>query len=250
MDLAIKNKVAIVTGSGGGIGAAIAKLFAEEGARVVITDINAEAARNYAAQLKGEGHEALAIACDVSNAEDVDNLVKKTVEAFGAVDILVNNAGFVRDKRITKMEEADWDDVLATNLKGPWLCSRAVLPFFAENNWGRIINISSRAWWGNPGQSNYSSAKAGVVGLTRSLAMEWGKKNITVNAIAPGLILTEAALNLPNFERVKEGALAKNTVARLGEPVDIANMVVFLASDRAAYINGELIHVTGGRYAG
>jgi 3-oxoacyl-[acyl-carrier protein] reductase len=250
MNLHLTNKVALITGAARGIGAAIAHTFAEEGVSVVIADINLKAAETYASQLRNEGFSALAVECDVASPEQVDNMVATTVEHFNGVDILINNAGFVRDKRITKMEIDDFDSVLACNLRGPWLCSRAVLPHMADNEWGRIINISSRAHWGNPGQSNYASAKAGIIGLTRSLAMEWGRKNITVNAVAPGLVVTEAALALPHWEKVRDGALAKNTVPRLGEPQDIANMVVFLASDRAAYVNGDLVHVTGGRYAG
>ena len=176
--------------------------------------------------------------------------MQATVERFGGVDILVNNAGFCRDKKITRMAVEDWDSVITVNLKGPWLCSRAAIPHMVEQQWGRIVNISSRAHWGNPGQCNYSSAKAGVIGLTRSLAMEQGRHNITVNSVAPGIILTEGLKGLPHFEKIAEAALEKNTVPRLGEPEDVANTVAFLCSDLAGYINGELIHVTGGRYAG
>jgi 3-oxoacyl-[acyl-carrier protein] reductase len=250
MKLKLKERTVIVTGSASGIGAAIARLFAEEGANVVITDIDEGAAESYTATLTDEGYTALAVPCDVTDANQVETLMQKTVEAFGGVDVLVNNAGFCRDAGILKMLEDDWDNVIATNLKGPWICCKAVLPYMGERGWGRIVNISSRAHWGNPGQSNYSSAKAGVIGLTRSLAMEQGRRNVTVNAVAPGFILTEGMAGLPHLEKIKKGALEKNTVPRLGEPDDVANMVVFLCSDRAGYINGELIHVTGGRYAG
>jgi 3-oxoacyl-[acyl-carrier protein] reductase len=250
MNLNLDNKTAIVTGSARGIGASIARLLASEGANVVITDISADATHSFSTELNDAGYNSIALPCDVTDEDQVEALVQATVERFGGVDILVNNAGFCRDKKITRMDVEDWDSVITVNLKGPWLCSRAAIPHMAEQQWGRIVNISSRAHWGNPGQCNYSSAKAGVIGLTRSLAMEQGRHNITVNSVAPGIILTEALKGLPHFEKIAEAALEKNTVPRLGEPEDVANTVAFLCSDLAGYINGELIHVTGGRFAG
>lgn len=250
MDLELGKKVAIVTGAATGIGACVARTLAQEGASVAIFDVNRTSGAATAESLNSEGFTAGFYFCDVANAESVELAVDGVRKELGNVDILVNNAGFVRDARITKMLEEDWDAVINTNLKGAWLCSKNCLSDMAEGGWGRIVNISSRAHWGNPGQSNYSSAKAGVVGLTRALAMEWGKKNITVNAIAPGLILTEMVKGLHNFDRVIEGAQARNTVPELGVPEDIAYTVSFLCSPKSKYINGELVHVTGGRFAG
>ena len=189
MNLQLKNKTAIVTGSARGIGASIARLLAREGANVVITDISAEATQSFCNTLKEEGHNAFALPCDVTDEQQVEDLIQGTVEHFGGVDILVNNAGFCRDKKITRMPVEDWDSVITVNLKGPWLCSRAVLPHMIEQAWGRIVNISSRAHWGNPGQCNYSSAKAGVIALTQGAAQEYGPK-IRVNCVSPGVIRT------------------------------------------------------------
>ena len=249
MNLGIQGKVAIVTGSGRGIGEAIARTLAEEGAKVAIVDVDTEKAESTASTLQAEGHEAYAIPCDVSDMASVDAMTTLCVEKFEGVDILVNNAGFCRDKSILKMQESDWDAVLDTNLKGAWACSKAAIPHLSKGGMGRIVNISSRSHLGNPGQTNYSAAKAGVIGFTKSLAMEQGRRNITVNAVAPGFILTDGMRAIENFEELQAIALAKNTVPRLGTAQDIANMVTFLCSDKTGYINGEVIHVTGGRYS-
>jgi 3-oxoacyl-[acyl-carrier protein] reductase len=248
VELGLKNKVAIVTGSGRGIGAVTARALAEEGAKVVITDIDAETTEATRAELEADGYAAIGVVCDVTDAAQVDALVARTVEAFGAVHILVNNAGFPRDNYITKMPEQDWDAVVGVILKGAYNCSRAVVPHFMEQHWGRVVNISSRAYLGNPGQTNYAAAKAGIIGFTRALGMEQGRFNVTVNAIAPGFIATDMIEALPNYDRIKSRALAMNTVPRLGTERDIANGVVFLASDAAEYISGETLHITGGRY--
>ena len=248
MELGLKDKVAIVTGSGRGIGAVTARALAEEGAKVVITDIDPQTTKATCAALVADGYNAIGVACDVTQETQVETLVSRTVEAFGAVHILVNNAGFPRDNYITKMPEQDWDAVVGVILKGAYTCSRAVVPYFMEQKWGRVINISSRAYLGNPGQTNYAAAKAGIIGFTRALGMEQGRFNVTVNAIAPGFIATEMIESLPNYDRIKSRALAMNTVQRLGNERDIANGVVFLASDAAEYISGETLHITGGRY--
>jgi len=248
VELGLKDKVAIVTGSGRGIGAVTARALAEEGAKVVITDIDPETAEATRAALEADGYDAIGVVCDVTNEAQVEALVARTIEAFGAVHILVNNAGFPRDNYITKMPEQDWDAVVGVILKGAYNCSRAVVPHFMQQNWGRVINISSRAYLGNPGQTNYAAAKAGIIGFTRALGMEQGRFNVTVNAIAPGFIATDMIESLPNYDRIKSRALAMNTVPRLGTERDIANGVVFLASDAAEYISGETLHVTGGRY--
>ncbi|MXO60661.1 SDR family oxidoreductase [Altererythrobacter salegens] len=166
----------------------------------------------------------------------------------GPVDILVNNAGLTRDSHIGKMDEDDWDAVVDVVLKGAFLCTKAVLPFMIERQWGRIINIASRAYLGNPGQANYSSAKAGLLGLTRSMALENGRHNITVNAVAPGIVDTPAVRGLRHFEKIKANAEASLPLPRLGRVEDVAAAITFLASEAAGYITGDVLHVTGGRY--
>jgi 3-oxoacyl-[acyl-carrier protein] reductase len=171
------------------------------------------------------------------------------VRAFGTVHVLVNNAGFPRDNYLTKMPESDWDAVIDVVLKGAYLCSKAAVPHMIGQKWGRIINISSRAHLGNPGQANYSAAKAGLLGFTRALCYEDGKFNITVNAVAPGFIETELVQSLPSYDAIKERTIRSTPVPRLGHVRDIADAVLFLASERAGFITGEVLHVTGGRYS-
>lgn len=249
MDFGIQDRVALVTGAAGGIGASVAAMLGEEGVQVAIGDINADAAEAEAARLRGLGLRALAVRIDVADAASVTEAVKVTTDTYGKnIDILVNNAGFTRDKRITRMDEADWDAVIDVVLKGAFLCTKAVLPGMIEHQWGRIINISSRAYLGNPGQANYSSAKAGLLGLTRSMAMENGRFNITVNAVAPGIIDTAAVRNLPHYEKIKANAEASLPLTRLGRVEDVAAAVAFLASEPASYITGDVMHVSGGRY--
>jgi len=249
MDLNIADKVAIVTGSGTGIGAACARALADEGVAVVITDVNGDAAQQVCNELVGKGQKAIAVQCDVSSAKQVEALVKATVDAFGSVHILVNNAGITKDNYIIKMSEEEWDAVINIDLKGQWLCSRAVGKIMMDQKWGRIVNISSRALYGNKGQSNYSAAKAGVLGLTGALSIEFGKFNITVNAIAPGFIMTDMVKNSEHFEIIKGRAETYCRVNRLGEPEDIAAAVLYFASDRSGYVTGETLHVSGGRFS-
>lgn len=248
MDLGLAGRIAVVTGAAGGIGAGICRCLGAEGATTIIADIDSGKARDQAAMLGSQGFSAFAAGVDVIDAESVSVLALKTVEAFGKIDILVNNAGFQRDKRIVNMAESDWDAVVDVVLKGAFLCSKAVLPGMLDNKWGRIINISSRAHLGNPGQANYSAAKAGLLGFTRALALENGKHGVTVNAVAPGIIDTPAIRGLSHFEKVRENAERTTPVPRLGTVEDVAYSVAFLASDRASYISGEVLHVTGGRY--
>ncbi|PZP92961.1 MAG: beta-ketoacyl-ACP reductase [Variovorax paradoxus] len=249
MQLGLIDKVAIVTGSGRGIGAEAARVLAEEGARVVVTDIDAQAAAGHCAALQRDGFQAIDIAADVTKAEDVRRLVQSARDAFGGVHVLVNNAGFARDARITKLSEADWDAVVDTVLKGAFLCTQAVAPVMAAQHWGRVVNISSRAHLGNPGQANYSAAKAGILGFSAALALELGRDGITVNTIAPGFIETDGVRNLPHYQKIKDNAIARTPIGRLGVPRDIASVVAFLASEEAGYITGATLHVTGGRYA-
>lgn len=249
MNLNLGNRVALVTGSGRGIGADTAMALAEEGCKIVVSDVDRDSAADSAKILAHAGHDVIAVRCDVTNESDVAAMVAAAEDAFGGIDILVNNAGHLKDGYLTKMSEAAWDSVIEVILKGSFLCSRAVLPGMMEKKWGRIINISSRSIFGNPGQTNYSAAKAGLIGFTRALALEQAKFGITVNAIAPGFILTEGMKSLPHYEKLREAATAKNPVGFLGEPRDVSNSVLFLASEAARYITGTTIFVTGGRYA-
>jgi 3-oxoacyl-[acyl-carrier protein] reductase len=249
VDLNLKGKVALVTGSGRGIGAAMVRAYAAEGARVVVNDINADNAAAVARSLAGEGHDAIGLACDVTDADSVARLAQQVEQAFGGVDILVNNAAWTKDVYLTRMDPALWDQTMDVILKGTFNCSQAFLPKMMERRWGRVINISSRSLFGNPGQTSYSAAKAGIIGFTRALALEQGKFGITVNAIAPGFIMTEGMKSLPKFEELREVAVARNPVGFLGEPQDIANAALFLSSDAARYISGTTLYVTGGRYS-
>ncbi|HDR9762385.1 MULTISPECIES: SDR family NAD(P)-dependent oxidoreductase [Burkholderia] len=248
MDLGLSGKVAIVTGSARGLGAATARRLAQEGASVVVTDINAELAQATAQALRDEGLAAHCVVGDITKAADVQRLVDETVAHFGGVHILVNNAGAPRDKYLVKMSEDDWDFVMTVMLKGAFLAARAVMPHFIEQGWGRLINISSRAHLGNPTQANYSAAKAGLIGMAKALSMEEGRYGITANCVAPGFMETEMVQALPTYETIKDRAVAAQPIKRVGRPDDIADAVAFLASERAGFISGEVLHVTGGRY--
>jgi len=248
MDLQIKDKVAVVTGSARGLGAATARRLAEEGAKVIITDILKEQAHATAAALLADGLQAHCIVADITHGTEVQRLVDETVLHFGGIHILVNNAGFPRDKHLVKMSEEDWDLVMNVMLKGSFLATKAVMPKFIEQRWGRVINISSRAHFGNPTQANYSAAKAGLIGMAKALAIEEGRYGVTVNCVAPGFMETEMVQALGSYETIKERAVAMQPIKRVGLPNDIADAVAFLASERASFITGEVLHVTGGRY--
>lgn len=248
MDLGLKDRVAVVTGSARGIGAETARMLAQEGMAVVVTDIDGEGAAAAARAIVASGAKAIGVKCDVRKEEDVRAMVAAGRDAFGRIDVLVNNAGLVKDRSLVKMDEADWNLVLDVSLKGVFHCCRAVLPVMNERKWGRIINISSRALFGNPGQTNYSTAKAGLIGFTRALSFEQARNGITVNAIAPGFIETDYIQSLPNYGKIRESALAKNQVPFAGETRDIASAVVFMVSEPARYITGTTLFVTGGRY--
>jgi len=184
----------------------------------------------------------------VTDVNFVQELVAHTVAELGGLDVLVNNAGITRDKLIRDMTLADWDDVLNLNLRATFLCCKFATPHMVEKRWGRVINMSSRAHLGNKGQTNYSASKAGVIGLTRSLALELGKFGVTANCIAPGIIATPGVTSLPHYDRLVERVAPTLPIPRLGTPDDVAGVAAFLASDDAAYVTAETIHVSGGRY--
>ena len=244
----VKDRVAVVTGSGRGIGETTVHRLSEEGAMVVVTDINEKGAIKVANDIKARGGKAVAVKTDITKIAEVEALMEMAVKEFGRLDILVNNAGFNRDMLVKDMTEKDWDDVIDTDLKGAFLCAKFATKYMVEQKYGKVVNISSRAWHGNPGQANYSSAKAGIIGLTKSMAWEFGRFNINVNAIAPGIIATELMKGHPKFEMIKERQLANMPIKRLGEPIDVANTILFLVSDEASFISGEVIHVSGGRF--
>lgn len=242
----LEGKVAVVTGASRGIGRAIALKLAEEGAKVVVNYSGSQAkAEEVVAMIQENGGEAIAVQASVSQTEEVTALMDAAVKTYGSLDILVNNAGITRDNLIMRMKEDEWDDVLNTNLKGVFLCTKAVTRQMMKQRAGRIINISSIVGVaGNAGQANYVAAKAGVIGLTKTTAKELASRNILVNAIAPGFIETEMTEQLP--EDIKQGMLTQIPLAKLGQPEDIAKAVAFLASDDANYMTGQTLHIDGG----
>ncbi|KQL19059.1 3-oxoacyl-[acyl-carrier-protein] reductase [Cytobacillus solani] len=242
----LERKIALVTGASRGIGREIALGLAKQGADVVVNYSGSEdRANQVVAEIKELGRNAIAVQCDVSNSESVANMVKATIDTFGKLDILVNNAGITKDNLLMRMKEEEWDDVININLKGVFLCTKAVTRQMMKQRSGRIINISSIVGVsGNPGQANYVAAKSGVIGLTKTTAKELSSRGITVNAIAPGFITTDMTDKLT--EDVKDQMLKQIPLARFGEPEDIANVVVFLASEDSKYMTGQTLHVDGG----
>jgi len=239
----VSNRVAIVTGGGRGIGQAIALKLAEVGATVVVSDI--VDAEPVAAEIRSMGRQALAVSIDVSLSADVDRLVETVMSTYGRIDILVNNAGITRDHLLMRLSEEDWDSVLTVNLKSVYLCTRAVLCHMMKQRWGRIISMSSIVGVaGNVGQANYTAAKAGIIGFTRSVAKEVASRGITANAIAPGFIDTKMTQQIAESRRQE---VAKHIpVGYIGTPRDIAEAVAFLASEEARYITGQVLNVDGG----
>ena len=241
-----KGKVALITGSTRGIGKAIAVAFAQKGATVIITGRKKETAELVAENIKNEfGVEAYGFELDLTG--DVKSVWKEIEKTVGKVDILVNNAGITRDTLFIRMKEEDWNSVIETNLTGTFKITQLAVKGMIKKKWGRVINITSIVGFtGNIGQVNYSTTKAGLIGFTKSLAKELASRNITVNAVAPGFIETDMTGSLP--EDIKDSYLKQIPLGRFGKPEDVANVVIFLASDKASYITGETIHVNGGMY--
>lgn len=243
--MTIKGRVALITGSASGMGKQTAQRMAERGAKIVINDIVPDKVAQTVEEFEKNGFEVLGKVVDICSRTAVEEMIKDTVDQFGSIDILVNNAGMEKAGALRKLSEQDWDITLNVNLKGAFLCSQAAHGYMVEKGHGRIINISSRAWLGGPGQAPYASAKAGLVGLTRTLALELGRKGITANCIAPGLIHTPLWDELP--EKNKTFLLSKQPTGQLGEVDDVANAVLFFADDGASFVTGQVLYVCGGR---
>lgn len=241
-----KDRVALVTGGGRGIGAATAQLFAQEGARVAVSDLDEGPAREVAEPING-----LAIACDVSKRDQVESMVERTVKELGRLDILVACAGITRDNLLFKMTDEDWDAVIDTHLKGTFLCARAAQRYLVEQKYGKMVFLSSTSALGNRGQTNYSAAKAGLQGMARTLAIELGPFNVNVNAVAPGFVETRMTMATAerlgmDYEAFKVGAASQIPLRRVGQPEDIASVIAFLCSDESSFVSGQTIYVRGG----
>ncbi len=245
--MSISGKIALVTGAAQGIGREIALALAADGADVAICDVNLEAAQKTAADIEATGKKSLAIKANVASSADVSAMIEQVVEKFGRIDILVNNAGITRDGLILRMKDEDWDLVLSINLKGAFLCTKSALKYMTKQRSGTVINIASIVGaMGNAGQANYVASKAGLIGLTKTIAREYANRGITANAVAPGFIETAMTQALP--ENVRQELAKQIPMGKLGTPGDVANAVRFLASPWASYITGQVVHVNGGMY--
>ncbi len=247
----LAGRVAVITGAGRGIGRAEALRLAEEGVRVVVVDLSRQDAEKTAGDIGKSGGTAWPYGVNVTQADQVRNMLEETVKRWGPIGILVNNAGITRDNLIYKMEEDEWDSVMNTHLKGSFICAQACQRYMVEERWGKIVNTSSTSALGNRGQANYSAAKAGLQGFTKTLAIELGPFHINVNAVAPGFIDTD--MTRATAERLgltadgfKAAAASQIPLRRVGVPEDVANVVAFLCSEQAAFISGEVIYVRGG----
>ena len=244
--MTFKDKVVLVTGGGRGIGAATAERFARDGAKVVISDMDLDEAQQVARPIQG-----LAIACDVTDREQVNGMVARTVGELGRVDVLVCSAGIIRDNLLFKMTDEDWDAVIDTHLKGSFLCARAAQRPMVDQKYGKMVFLSSTSALGNRGQANYSAAKAGLQGMARTLAIELGPFNINVNTVAPGFVetrMTRATAERMgvDFDAFKIGAASQIPLGRIGQPEDIASVIAFLCSDEASFVSGQTVYVRGG----
>ncbi|MFI5346536.1 MAG: 3-oxoacyl-[acyl-carrier-protein] reductase [Elusimicrobiota bacterium] len=245
--LRLKDKVAIITGSAQGIGFATAEVFAAEGAKVVIVDVNADMAQKSAATLAAGKDTAIGMACDVTKYDQCEAVVKAVVERWGKIDILVNNAGITKDNLMMRMSEADWDLVLNVNLKGAFNFTKAVVRPMMKAHYGRIVSIASIVGEeGNAGQANYAASKGGLIAMTKSVAREFASRNITANAVAPGFIHTRMTDAIP--EEAKKKLFDKILLGRMGEPAEVARAILFLSSDESSYITGHVLNVNGGGY--
>lgn len=242
-----KERVAVITGASRGIGRSVAEYMAERGASIVAVSRKAADTEDLVEHIKNAGGEAISVAADVSAATDVDAMFKVAMDTFGRIDVLVNNAGITRDALLPRLKDEHWDEVLNINLKGAFLCTRAVARIMTKQRYGRIVNITSVVGqMGNAGQANYCASKAGLVGMTRSNALEFGRRNVTVNAVAPGFIETDMTAELS--DKVRESMLAQIPLGTFGKPADVAAAVAFLASEEAGYITGHELSVNGGMH--
>jgi 3-oxoacyl-[acyl-carrier protein] reductase len=246
-----EGKVAVITGGGRGIGAACAERLASEGAAVVVSDMNPTTTQETAKRITDGGAKAIGVECDVTDRESVEKLIQAAVDGFGRLDVLVCCAGIIRDNLVYKMTDEDWDGVIDTHLKGTFYCAREAQKVMVPQKYGRIIFLSSTSALGNRGQTNYSTAKAGLQGMARTLAIELGRYGITVNAIAPGFIETAMTRQTAErlgmeFEQFKVGAASQIPVQRVGQPEDIAAAVAYLTSEEAGFVSGQTLYVRGG----
>jgi 3-oxoacyl-[acyl-carrier protein] reductase len=245
--MSLAGKIALVTGAAQGIGRDIALGLAADGADVAVCDVNLEAAQKTAGDIEAKGRKSLALKANVAATADVTAMIDQVVEKLGRIDILVNNAGITRDGLILRMKDEDWDLVLSINLKGAFLCTKSALKYMSKQRTGTIINIASIVGaMGNAGQANYVASKAGLIGLTKTIAREYANRNVTANAVAPGFI--DTAMTKALSEQVRTDLAKQIPLGRLGSSEDVANAVRFLASPAAAYITGQVIHVNGGMY--
>lgn len=255
MGTELDSRVAVVTGAARGIGAGVAARLAQEGAAVAVADLDEAACAETVHSITSDGGKAIAVGTDVTSAESVEQAFGRIATELGPVGILVNNAGVTRDNMLFKMSEVDWDLVMGVHLRGAFLCSKAAQQQMVQQRWGKIVNLSSVSALGNRGQANYSTAKAGVQGFTRTLAIELGPFGVNVNAIAPGFIVTDMTAATAerigmDFQELQDATAKDTPVRRVGTPADIANTVAFLTSESSSFITGQTIYVDGGRKLG
>ena len=244
-DVSMEGKLTLITGGARGIGKDIALRFAKEGSNIAICDVNLEEAEKTAGEIKALGRDVLAFKVDVTSSKDIQDMADKILDKFNKIDILINNAGITKDNLLLRMSEEEWDKVIAVNLKGAFLCTKIVSKLMLKQRFGKIVNLASIIGiMGNAGQANYAASKAGIIGLTKSVAKELASRNICVNAIAPGFIKTDMTARLP--EDVQKKMLSVIPLARFGEAKDVADLALFLSSESSSYITGQVIQADGG----